>query len=143
MILSVSCCARVDLPLCVEIEAENGIFAHLRQSRRRGRLRTPALGLVGAAAEPAFNVDLLPLGQILVAGVGQLAKSRAVEPFGFFPLLSGTGGVLPVAGDGEAGNAPRLGVQRIFRSLPELPIIIFLVTIEGVSLLVGGPARSP
>ncbi|MFB3061804.1 MAG: hypothetical protein ACE10C_10590 [Candidatus Binatia bacterium] len=36
-------------------EAENGIFAHLRQSRRKGRLRTPALGLVGAAAEPALS----------------------------------------------------------------------------------------
>ena len=68
MIPSVSCCASVDLPLCVEIEAENGIFTHLRQSRRRGRLRTPALGLVGAVGKPTFHIDLLPLGQVLVAG---------------------------------------------------------------------------
>ncbi len=88
MILSVSCCARVDFPLCGEIEAEYGIFAHLRQSRRRGRLRTPALCLVGAAAKLTFHVDLLPLGQILVAGVGQLAEGGEVEPLGFFPLLS-------------------------------------------------------
>ena len=47
---------------------------------------------------------LLSLGQVLIATVRQLAEGGAVEPLGFFPLLSGAGGVSAAAGHAEAGN---------------------------------------
>ncbi len=83
-------------------------------------MRTPALCLVGAAAKLTFHVDLLPLGQILVAGVGQLAEGGAVKPLGLFPLLSGTVGVLPAAGYREAGHSLAVGCIAHLRVAPQV-----------------------
>ena len=63
------------------------------------------LGLIGAAAEPTFNINLLACREVLVTGFGQASKGGAVEPLGLFPLLPGTGGVLAACSYTKVGDA--------------------------------------
>ena len=65
---------------------------------------TPALGLIGAAAEPTFHINLLALREVLVTGFGEASKSGTVEPLGLFPLLSGAGGVLAACSHTKVGD---------------------------------------
>ena len=67
------------------------------------------MSLVSPTLQPTLHVYLLPLGQILVGGLSQLAVGLAVKPLGLFPSLTGRGGVLPAAGYAKAGNRLTVG----------------------------------
>ena len=80
-----------------------------------------ALGLIGTGLQPALDVDLLPLGQVLVTHRCQFAVGLAAEPLDLFPLLTGRGGVGAVAGCGETGNGLAAGSVAHSGILPQVP----------------------
>ncbi len=60
-------------------------------------------GLVSAALQPALDVDLLPLAEVLVTALRQLPKGLAIEPLRFLPLLP-RGSLVPMVADHTEGG---------------------------------------
>ena len=48
----------------------------------------PILIVPAAGLQAAFHIDLLALGQVLLANLGQVAPGHYVEPFGFLAALA-------------------------------------------------------